>query len=419
MKNLNTSVYIKHQLNKDGLAPIYIRLKTNDSATAISTGYFVDKKRWNQTDGLIKTKNKDEQNIRLEIGLTIQKLEKLVDKLDEAGEVYNAKMLINMLTGKTEVTKNTNISFIQCYEAHKAEFKRINIQKRIIEGESPVEAEKNARLSHNKYNSMKEKLADYLTLTYKVQDMPMKKFDDDVQQDILCYLKGKLSHNTSQRYFISFNAIFHFAKKKKLIDEYPFTNDFKISYDRTKTPSLSLNELKTVMKKRLSSERLNVVKDIFLFLCFTGYSYADYRKLKRSNIQKLNGKTFIIWNRVKTDIEQNVPLLPQAAAILKRYENHPDCIQFGSLLPMRTDVKLNEYLKEIATLCSISKNLTTRVSRKTFGSILKRSGVQLLDIKTLIGHSDSKTTEAFYVDVDDISLIEAMDKFDAKLKIAK
>ena len=147
MKNLNTAVYIKHQLNKDGLAPIYIRVKTNDSATAISTGYFVDKKRWIQTDGLIKTKNKDEQNIRLEIGLTIQKLEKLVDKLDEAGEVYNAKMLTNMLTGKTEVTKNTKISFIQCFEAHKADFKKVNVQQGLIEGESQVVAEKKAGLS--------------------------------------------------------------------------------------------------------------------------------------------------------------------------------------------------------------------------------------------------------------------------------
>lgn len=98
-----------------------------------------------------------------------------------------------------------------------------------------------------------------------------------------------------------------------------------------------------------------MVRDIFLFSCFTGLAYIDTQKLTLENINLgLDGSQWIYTKRQKTKTTSNIPLLSQTANIIEKYENHPACLNNGKLLPILSNQKMNAYLTEIADLCGIN-----------------------------------------------------------------
>lgn len=129
---------------------------------------------------------------------------------------------------------------------------------------------------------------------------------------------------------------------------------------------LSEDELKIIMKKKQASERLENVRDLFMFSSFCGLAYSDMAALTQDNIRKFfDGKLWIITKRKKTNTNVNVPLLDIPKMILKKYEGK---LPNGKILPVISNQKLNAYLKEIADVCGIKKNLTFHLARHTFST---------------------------------------------------
>jgi len=116
--------------------------------------------------------------------------------------------------------------------------------------------------------------------------------------------------------------------------------------------------------KKLVSDRVSQVRDIFLFSCYTGLAYADVKKLKRSEIVTgIDGQKWVYTSRKKTDTSSRIPSLPQAIELMAKYEEHPQCVDQGLLLPVLSNQKMNSYLKEIADACGINKELTYYIAR--------------------------------------------------------
>jgi len=149
--------------------------------------------------------------------------------------------------------------------------------------------------------------------------------------------------------------------------------------------------------KVFSTERLNQVRDIFLFCCFTGLAYADVNKLKRNEIVKgLDGEMWIFTKRKKTDTPSRIPLLPSALTLLDKYTDHPVCSNLGKALPVSTNQKMNAYLKEIAGICGIDKPLTFHIARHTFATTVTLSnGVPIESVSKMLGHTNIKTTQHY------------------------
>jgi len=142
---------------------------------------------------------------------------------------------------------------------------------------------------------------------------------------------------------------------------------------------------------------LNEVRDIFVFCCYTGLAYTDVQNLTGDNIQiGIDGSKWIFIERQKTGTDSKVPLLPIAEDILEKYKENPYCVNSDKLLPVKSNQKVNAYLKEIATICDIKKNITFHIARHTFATtVTLTNNVPIESVSSMFGHKNIKTTQIY------------------------
>jgi site-specific recombinase XerD len=169
--------------------------------------------------------------------------------------------------------------------------------------------------------------------------------------------------------------------------------------------------------KTFVSERLGLVRDIFLFSCYTGLAYIDVQKLRRSEIVKgHDGEQWIFTSRQKTDTPSRIPLMPYALSVIEKYKDHPQCELENRLLPILSNQKMNAYLKEIADLCGITKDLTFHIARHTFATtVTLLNGVPIESVSKMLGHTNIKTTQ-HYARILDLKVREDMGALRKKLQ---
>lgn len=180
------------------------------------------------------------------------------------------------------------------------------------------------------------------------------------------------------------------------ISKDPFYNR-KIGIKPVNREYLSEEDIQNIVKKELHTPRLDQVKDIFIFSCFTGLAYTDVKKLSKSDIViGIDGEYWIKIKRTKTDTRSNIPILPTAEAIIEKYSKHVDVINSDKVLPVLSNQKMNAYLKEIADLCGISKNLTFHLARHTFATtVTLTNGVPIESVSKMLGHKSLRTTQHY------------------------
>ena len=134
------------------------------------------------------------------------------------------------------------------------------------------------------------------------------------------------------------------------------------------------------------------VRDIFAFQCFTGIAYIDVANLTTDNILEDGlGQKWLRLNRQKSRVEANIPLLGVPLSIIRKYRR----LGSDKLLPMHSNQKMNEYLKEIANLCGIKKRLTTHCGRHTYATIMLSKGVSIESVSKMLGHTNITTTQIY------------------------
>lgn len=143
--------------------------------------------------------------------------------------------------------------------------------------------------------------------------------------------------------------------------------------------------------------KLERARDMFVFSCYTGLSYIDLVNLSAENISiGIDGEYWIRTSRQKTDTPVNVPLLPAAKRLLAKYKDDPLVCNKKGLLPYLCNQKVNEYLKEIATICNISKHLSFHLARHTFSTtVTLANGVPLETLSKMLGHTKLTTTQIY------------------------
>lgn len=225
-----------------------------------------------------------------------------------------------------------------------------------------------------------------------------------------------MGHNTVMKHIQRLRKIVTLAYHLEWLDKDPFVR-WKSTFEKTHRGFLSENELSNIENYSYLGDRLERVRDLFVFSCYTGISYIDIIQLSEDNIEKgIDGYNWIISNRQKTKGSIKVPILEKAQRLLDKYKGHPMAMVSDTLFPVITNEKANFYLKEIALACGIKKNLTFHMARHTFATTVTLSnGVPIETVSKMLGHTKIATTQ-IYAKVIERKVSEDMEILKMKLK---
>jgi len=204
------------------------------------------------------------------------------------------------------------------------------------------------------------------------------------------------SNNTAVKYIKNFNKIIKICLANDWLDKNPF-NNYKSKIKEVERDFLSEEELQAILNKDFKTDRLSLVRDIFIFSCFTGLAYIDVKNLTKSHISiGIDGEKWIYTHRQKTESASKIPIIPITQMIIDKYENHPQSNNQDVLLPILSNQKMNAYLKEIAAICEIEKELTFHIARHTFATtVTLTNGVPIESVSKMLGHKNIKTTQHY------------------------
>jgi site-specific recombinase XerD len=239
---------------------------------------------------------------------------------------------------------------------------------------------------------------EFLQWKYQITDINIRELNFEFINDFEFYLKSqkKIDVNTNAKYIKNVKKIVNECVAKNWLDKDPFMG-YKIKTKHTEREFLNEFELKDIEEKEFVIERLNHVRDIFLFSCYTGLAYIDIFNLTKENISiGIDGEKWIFTHRQKTETASRIPLLSSALVILDKYAKHPKAINENKLLPVPSNQKVNAYLKEIGDCCGIKKELTFHIARHTFATtITLNNGVSLESVSKMLGHKKFQTTQIY------------------------
>lgn len=367
-----------NRTNKDGKSSILARISVNGEYENINTTLSVEPELWNVKSGKAdgRTAKILQLNKRLEDMRVVIK-EHYYDILNRHGYV-TAEMVKNAFTGVTAKEESLVPLYLQHLEDTK---KLVGLSK--------------ADPTYRKYERMYRRVVEFMKKKYNITDIPLREIKLSFITDLEFFLRTEYgySQNTTYKCMKFFKQVINKGIRAGLIFVDPF-NGYKISCERVDRGFLTEDELTKMMSKEFGSKRLEQVRDIFIFACFTGLAYIDLANLRVDNIQKMfDGRLWIVTHRQKTNIKVTVPLLPPALKILKKYEGK---YLDGQLLPIITNQKLNCYLKEIAEICGIEKNLTFHLARHTFATTMTLGkGVPIESVSKMLGHTNIQTTQIY------------------------
>lgn len=254
------------------------------------------------------------------------------------------------------------------------------------------------------YYTTEKYLYRFLKERLKVDDIYLKqlnyRFIIDFEQ-FLRKVKNKqgkfmLTNNGVMKHLERFKKIVNLAIKLEWITKNPFQK-FQLKFKKYDRQYLNERELQLMEETYFTHDRLEKVKNCFIFSCYTGLSYVDVKELTREQLTKgIDGRYWIFTKREKTNETVKIPLLPKALAIINKYESYIkyDCSE--KLLPLPSNQKVNAYLKEIAQSCKITKQITFHVARHTFATtVMLSNGVPIETVSKLLGHTKLSTTQIY------------------------
>jgi len=369
---------LKNKASADGKAPIYLRITVNGKRAEVSINRKVELTRWNNQAGKIRGTTKISRELNHYIDTIRHRVYQIQERLQAENREVTALRIKNIYLGKEE----KKIMLLKIFQDHNDK----------VESLIGIDF---AAGTAERYRTAKKHIGDYIKFKYILDDIYVKEVDHRFITGYEYYLKTerKCSHNTALKYITNFKKIIRIAYANDWISKDPFLN-WKARLKVVDREFLTKEEIQTMIGKEIRILRLDHVKDIFIFCCYTGLAYADVKKLDESDLViGIDGERWIKTKRSKTDTLSNIPLLPTALAILEKYADDKSS---DKLLPVLSNQKMNAYLKEIADVCGIDKNLTFHLARHTFATtVTLTNGVPIESVSKMLGHKSLRTTQHY------------------------
>ncbi|GAA4237611.1 site-specific integrase [Postechiella marina] len=383
----------KVKTNKRGLCPIRCRITYSKKRKIFSTGLFINPDYWKSKEQQAKPTSKENSIVNGHLSLISQKINEAFLMLQILPNEFDVDDIYRKFRGEDS---KEEITILGAYDLHNEKTKKL------------IGVDFN-ELSWSRYIESRRKVAEFIKVFYKKKDVKLSNLDLKFIKDLEYYFKTELhlKQATIYRSMQRVKKIIQFAIAENYLSRDPF-NLYKNKKYKTKIVYLSVEELARLENHTFSQTRLQNVKDLFVFCCYTGLAYNEMATLSSKHIQiGFDGNEWIEMTRQKTGSYISVPLLSKAKAILDKYDNE---------LPIITNQKFNSYLKEIAEVLGIKKKLTHHIARKTFATtVLLYNDVPMEIVSKLLGHSKLSVTQDHYAKVVNNKVSEQIEKLSEKL----
>lgn len=368
----------KNQVNKAGKVGIMIRVTVNGESVQFSAKLDIEPELWDAyRQKMIGTSK------------VVREFNSLIDDIRTSLRNHYRDIEMHETYVTAEKVRNAFLGITIRQQTLLGTFRKHNDDEKRLLGIS-VSAP-----TYAKHDRCLRRLEEFIQTKYRLTDISLKEvshsfivgFEQFLRVDKAC------NQNTTAKFMQTLRKIILIARNNGWILADPFIN-YKIRLKRVDRGYLTEPEIKKILKKQFACKRLEQVRDIFIFSCFTGLAYIDVRNLTKENIRtSFDGKLWIMTHRHKTQTSVNVPLLKVPQMLLQKYEGtQPD----DRLLPVLSNQKLNSYLKEIADLCGIEKNITFHLARHTFATTMTLAkGVPIETVSKMLGHTNIVTTQIY------------------------
>lgn len=391
----------KTKTTSTGLVPVYMRVTINGSRFEVTTQQYIKLEQWSKAVGRVKGNGEEARKINaLFDAFRGRVLTYQIEVLSMGQDFTIEKLRLKWFGLSAERPR----MLLEIFEQHNSQM-------------SDLVGRDFAPLTLKRYKTSIGHSRNFLKWKFGIEDIDIEKLNYEFLSDHEFWFKSvrKCNHNTTMKYLANFKKIVNFCIKNNWLARDPFVG-FKMTKREVEREFLSQEELSILSSKTFMTARVGQIRDIFLFCCYTGMSYIDVKKLTSEKMSiGIDGEKWIFIHRQKTETASRIPLLPQAQAILEKYATHPYCVNKGCLLPVLSNQKMNEYLKEIGDLCGIKKKMTTHTAGHTFATtVTLTNGVPIESVSRMLGHKSLKTTQ-HYAKILDIKVSEDMSRLRAKL----
>lgn len=389
----------KGKVKSDGKAPIVTRIIVNGEMAHFSTQQSVDPTRWdtkaNRTYGLTQ----DDKTINAVLDEIKSSLFRHYYDMQAKGESISALKLKNKLCSTEEKPIKSTMDLFDKFITEYAEL---------------VKARGYGKEALIRYKICKNRVQEFLKDEMHANDISIDAINKRLLDKFYLWNRKtyKIGNNTAIHFMHKFSTVYKMAWDYGWVTGNPF-HMLNLRKDRTERAYLTIDELERLANREFTSERLERMRDIFLFCCYTGLSYIDVKTLTTDNlVRKNDGKLWIVTKRTKTEVPVNVPLLEIPLRLIKKYEP----LRKGNLVfPVYSNQKSNDYLKEIAALCGINKDVTFHVAGHTFATaVTLENGVPVESVSKMLGHTNIQTTQ-IYARITERKINQDMDVLSKKL----
>lgn len=371
--------YLKRNAPKsNGLVPVMCRITVNGKISQFSCKLDVDEKHWDVKTGRMTGRSA----VALEANRMLDKIRVGINKayqdICDKDNYVTAEKVRNAFLGMGMNHETLLDVFRQHNEDYAKQVGKIKSQR-----------------SYWKYCTVYNHLSEFIRQRYKVSDIALKELAPAFITDFELFLRTEKNHctNTIWSYMMPFKRIIYMSINNGWLQRDPFYA-YSITKEETKRGFLSKEEIKMLIEGSFKKKSYELIRDLFIFCCFTGLSWTDMANLTKENLQtSFDGHLWIKTNRQKTGTETNIRLLEVPLRIIRKYEG---CAEDGKLLPVPCYPNCKNGIKVIAKKCGIEKNVTWHMSRHSFATTVCLSNDMPIEtLSKMLGHRSIRTTQIY------------------------
>lgn len=388
----------KGKIREDGTVPIVARITVNGEMVHFATRMYIHPDRWQPKDYRTAGKTKEEKQINEMLEELRVLIRRKYDEMLRREEVITAGKLKNAITG---LDQNATTLLQVC--------------DRFIEDYTDLlKTEQCCRETYLRYKLTRNRLAEFMQARYRLPDMAVKELHPRFATDFDRWLRMnyRLTNNSTMKLMRQLKTMLHVGYLNGWSKNDPLAG-YKLHFEKVDRGYLTDEELDRLANKVFAMKRLEVIRDLFLFSCYTGLAYIDLKHLSADMLRRWpDGNLWIDTKRQKTDVPVHVRLLDIPIRLIEKYGG---TTEGGLLFPVPSNQKVNSYLKEIASVCGIDKDLTFHMARHTFATtVTLANGVPIETVSKMLGHTNIQTTQ-IYARVIDTKINNDMEVLAGKL----